>query len=156
MEGRTSHRHTDLLNAYQALSSPYYGWAKARLGDLRIVEWSFGRLAMSWEIGGPGDDGMLLHQGFMFGGHVASVADHVASLVTMTVLPNDGDRFRTSRLETAFFRPVKAPSMSVEARVVNVSRRLIHVEADVRNPEGKLAVRIGATQVRQIKDDGTA
>ncbi len=148
----TSDRHTELLNFYQSMESPYYQWALTHIGDLRIVEWDYGRIAMTWDIGGPGDENMILHQGFMFGGHVASAADHVASLVTMTVLPTDADRFRTSRLETKFFRPVKAPRMTIEARVLNVSRRLIHVEADVVNPERKLAVRIEASQVRQTKE----
>ncbi|MEM9262590.1 MAG: hotdog domain-containing protein, partial [Pseudomonadota bacterium] len=96
-------------------------------------------------------EGMLLHQGFMFGGHIASVADHIASLVTMTALENEDDRFRTSRLETKFFRPVKGPEMTIKASVLNVSRHLIHVEADIQNAEAKRAVRIEATQVRQKK-----
>ncbi|MEM9898171.1 MAG: PaaI family thioesterase [Pseudomonadota bacterium] len=148
---RTSARHAEILNAYREQASPYYGWAKARLGDLRISRWSFGELEMDWSIGGPGDEGMLLHQGFMFGGHIASVADHIASLVTMTVLENEDDRFRTSRLETKFFRPVKGPEMTIKASVLNVSRHLIHVEADIQNAEAKRAVRIEATQVRQKK-----
>ncbi|MEO1014138.1 MAG: PaaI family thioesterase [Pseudomonadota bacterium] len=149
---KASDRHTELLNLYQSMESPYYQWARTHIGDLRIVEWSYGRMSMTWDIGGPGDENMILHQGFMFGGHVASAADHIASLVTMSVLPTNDDRFRTSRLETKFFRPVKAPRMAVEARVLNVSRRLIHVEADLVNPEGKLAVRIEASQVRQTKE----
>ncbi|MBI1393660.1 MAG: hypothetical protein GC152_13050 [Alphaproteobacteria bacterium] len=152
--GRTSDRHTELLEAYRSLASPYYGWAKANIGDLRILDWGYGRLAMSWAIGGDADARMILHQGFMFGGHVASAADHIASLVTMTVLPTNEDRFRTSRLETKFFRPVKSPSATIDAQVINVSRRLIHIEADILNAEGKLAVRVEATQVRQTASGG--
>ena len=85
----------------------------------------------------------------MFGGHVASVADHVAGLVTMTVLDDSADRFRTSHLETNYFRPIMKPSARIEARVVNASKTLAHVEADFFKAEEKLAVRMSAVQVRR-------
>jgi acyl-coenzyme A thioesterase PaaI-like protein len=87
--------------------------------------------------------------GVMFGGHVASVADHVAGLVSMSVLAESTERFRTSRLETNFFRPVMKSLIRIEARIVNLSKSLIHAEADFLTPEDKLAVRINAAQVRR-------
>lgn len=146
MTGATSQRHTDILNGYKAGGSRFNEWAAAKLGDLKLVAWSFGRISMVWEI----DDRFVMPDGVMFGGHVASVADHVAGLATMTVLEDNAERFRTSRLEANYFRPVMAPQVKIEGRVVNASKTLIHVEADFLNPEAKLAVRIAAVQVRRV------
>ncbi len=142
----TSPRHTEILNGYQAMG-PWYGWAKERLGDLRLTAWSYGKASMIWEI----DDRMLMGDGVMFGGHVASVSDQVAALVTMSALTSADDRFRTSRLETNFFRPVMKPRLTIEARATNVSSTLIHAEADYFNADGKLAVRMHAVQSRRKK-----
>ncbi|GAB4528081.1 MAG: hypothetical protein Kow00133_16930 [Amphiplicatus sp.] len=145
MTGATSERHTDILNGYKSGESRFREWAKSALGDIRLVDWSWGRLSMRWEI----DERFIMPDGVMFGGHVAAVADHVAGLVTMTVLADSRERFRTSRLETNFFRPIMQPFATIEARVLNASRNLIHAEADFLNAEGKLAVRIAAVQVRR-------
>ncbi len=141
----TSERHTDILNGYKAGRSRFNEWANEKLGDIRLVSWEWGRIALHWEI----DDRFVMPDGVMFGGHVASVADHVAGLTAMTVLDDSADRFRTSKLETSYFRPVTKPSVSIEGRVVNVSKTLIHVEADFWTPEKKRAARIAAVQVRR-------
>ena len=145
MSRRTSERHAGILNAYQAMDGPFYRWAADKIGDIRITHWEYGRVSMEWLI----DDRMVMPDGVMFGGHVASAADHFVGLVSMSVLEESDERFRTSRLETSFFRPVKRPRVAVEARITNVSRTLIHAEADVFTPEGKPAVRISAVQVRR-------
>lgn len=145
----TSERHTDILNGYKAGGSRFNEWAREKLGELNLTSWSWGRLSMVWEIDGR----FVMPDGVMFGGHVASVADHVAGLLTMTVLEDNAERFRTSRLETSFFRPVMAPLVKIEGRVVNASKTLIHVEADFLTPEDKLAVRIAAIQVRRQSRD---
>ena len=141
----TSARHTDILNGYKSGGSRFNEWSAKTLGDLKLVSWSWGRLSMLWTI----DDSWVMPDGVMFGGHVASVADHVAGLISMTVLDDAADRFRTAHLETNYFRPVMKPSATIEARVVNVSKTLITVEADFLNAEAKLAVRMGAVQVRR-------
>lgn len=139
------------MNAYKAGGSRFDQWARAQLGGLSLVDWSWGRIAMTWEI----DDRYIMPDGVMFGGFVACVGDHLAGLTTMTVLEAKDDRFRTARLETTFFRPMMKPRARIEGRVVNASKSLIHVEADIFNAEEKLAVRIAATQMRRkeaIKD----
>lgn len=141
----TSERHTDILNGYKAGGSRFNEWAREKLGELKLTAWSWGRLSMLWEIDGR----FVMPDGVMFGGHVASVADHVAGLLAMTVLEDNAERFRTSKLETSFFRPVMAPLVKIEGRLVNASKTLIHVEADFLTPEDKLAVRIAAVQVRR-------
>lgn len=141
----TSPRHTEILNGYQAGASRFNDWSREALGDLRLISWVFGRINMVWHI----DDRFIMPDGVMFGGHIAAVADHVAGLTTMSALDDSADRFRTSRLETNFFRPIMKPIARIEGRAVNVSKTLIHAEADFFNAEEKLAVRISATQVRR-------
>ena len=142
---KTSGRHTQILDGYKAGGSRFNEWAEKHLGTFRLIQWEWGRLSMLWEI----DDRFLMPDGMMFGGHVAAVADHVAGLAAMTVLEADDDRFRTSRLETTFFRPLTKPRATIEARVVNASKSLIHVEADFLNAEDKLAARIAAVQAKR-------
>ncbi|MEZ5894696.1 MAG: hotdog domain-containing protein, partial [Parvularculaceae bacterium] len=112
---QTSERHTDILNGYKAGDSRFNHWAREKLGELILTEWSFGAIKMRWEI----DDRFVMPDGVMFGGHIASVADHVAGLVTMTVLGDNRERFRTSKLETNYFRPLMMPLATINGRVVN-------------------------------------
>ncbi|MAW80063.1 MAG: hypothetical protein CMI63_07475 [Parvularcula sp.] len=142
----TSERHTDILNGYKAGGSRFNDWAQEKLGHFVLTDWSWGRIAMRWDI----DDRFIMPDGVMFGGHVASVADHVAGLTAMTVLTDNRERFRTSRLETNYFRPLTAPLARIEGRVTNASASLIHVEADFLNGDEKLAARIYAVQVRRM------
>ncbi len=143
-EEKTSDRHTEILNRYKAGQSSFNAWMRDRLGDLKMTDWGWGRISMDWAI----DDRFIMPDGFMFGGHISSVADHVAGLTAMTVLRDDKERFRTSRLETNFFRPLMQPSARIEGRVTNASRALIHVEADFLNAGDKIAARIYAVQMR--------
>ncbi|WDI30332.1 PaaI family thioesterase [Hyphococcus flavus] len=142
----TSERHTDILNGYKSGGSRFNEWSREMLGDFTLLKWGWGALSMRWDI----DDRFIMPDGVMFGGHIASVADHVAGLVAMTVLTDSKERFRTSRLETNYFRPLTAPVAMIEAKVTNASKTLIHVEADFVNGDEKLAVRINAVQVRRM------
>ena len=143
---QTSERHTDILNGYKAGGSRFNEWSREKLGEFTLTEWSWGRIKMRWDI----DDRFVMPDGVMFGGHLASVADHVAGLTAMTVLADNRERFRTSRLETNYFRPLTMPLAMIEGRVTNASSTLIHVEADFVNGEEKLAARIYAVQVRRM------
>lgn len=143
---QTSERHTDILNGYKAGGSRFNEWAEEKLGTLILEHWEWGAIKMRWEI----DDRFLMPDGVMFGGHIASVADHVAGLAAMTVLGDNRERFRTSRLETNYFRPLTAPRAVIDGRIANASKNLIHVEADLYNADDKLAVRINAVQVRRM------
>jgi len=145
MTAKTSERHAGILDGYKSGDSRFNKWCEEKLGTIRLTHWEWGRLSMVWEI----DERFLMPDGVMFGGHIASVADHVAGLAAMTVLEANEDRFRTSRLETNYFRPLTKPKAMIEARVVNASKSLIHVEADFTNAAGKLAVRIAAAQVKR-------
>lgn len=146
----TSARHREILDGYKAGRSRFVDWARAGLGDIALLDWSWGRLSMLWTL----DDRFVMPDGVVFGGHVAAVADHIAGLAAMTVLAASEERIRTSRLETTFFRPVMKPTVAIEGRVVNASKTLIHVEADFLNAAGKLAARIDAVQVRRLAEGG--
>lgn len=143
---KTSERHTDILNGYKDGGSRFNDWAEEKLGLLSLTGWAWGEVAMRWDI----DERFVMPDGVMFGGHIASVADHVAGLAAMTVLTDSRERFRTSRLETNYFRPLTMPLATIEGRVANASKTLIHVEADFLNADEKLAVRINAVQVRRM------
>ncbi len=142
----TSERHTDILNGYKDGGSRFNHWAEEKLGSIVLLSWEWGEINMRWDI----DDRFVMPDGVMFGGHIASVADHVAGLTAMTVLRDSKERFRTSRLETNYFRPVTMPLATIIGRVTNASKTLIHVEADFFNEQDKLAVRIHAAQVRRM------
>ncbi|MEO1137171.1 MAG: PaaI family thioesterase [Pseudomonadota bacterium] len=146
MSRKTSERHTDILNGYKSGGSRFNDWAREKLGEFILNDWDWGRIDMRWEI----DDRFVMPDGVMFGGHIASVADHVAGLTAMTVLTDSKERFRTSRLETNYFRPLTMPLAHIEGRVTNASKTLIHVEADFVNADEKLAVRMNAVQVRRM------
>ncbi len=145
MTDRTSERHAGILDGYKRGDTPFNSWAEKNLGLVRLTDWAWGRASMIWEI----DDRFVMPDGVMFGGHIAAVADHVVGLATMTVLEASTDRFRTSRLETNYFRPLVRPRATIEARVVNASKNLVHVEADFFNTEAKLAVRVAAVQMKR-------
>jgi len=146
MTRTTSERHTDILNGYKAGDSRFNHWAEEKLGALALTDWEWGAIQMRWDI----DERFVMPDGVMFGGHIASVADHIAGLTTMTVLTQDKERFRTSRLETNYFRPLTMPLAMIEGRVTNAAKTLIHVEADFYNADEKLAVRVNAVQVRRM------
>ncbi len=146
MTRTTSDRHTDILNGYKAGGSRFSEWAEEHLGSFMLTHWEWGEVQLQWDI----DDRFVMPDGVMFGGHIASVADHVVGLAAMTVLTQDIERFRTSRLETNYFRPLTMPLATIEARVTNASKTLIHVEADFHNADEKLAVRVAAVQVRRM------
>jgi len=146
MTRTTSERHSDILNGYKAGGSRFNDWAEEKLGAFILTDWQWGATTIRWEI----DDRFVMPDGVMFGGHIASVADHVAGLTAMTVLTVNEERFRTSRLETNYFRPLMMPLAVIEGRVTNASKSLIHVEADFYNADEKLAVRVNAVQVRRM------
>jgi len=143
----TSPRHAEIIDSLVNRSGPYYDWEQKRFPGFRLLEWSYGLVRFEWAVG----DDWLNPDDTMFGGHVASSADHVASVTAMSALTDEAERFRTSRLSVDMFRPVTRPRVEIEGRALNVSKQLIHIEADYRTPEGKLAARMTALQVLRIR-----
>jgi len=146
MEKRTSDRHAKILGDYLEDDSHYRGWTKANLGDIEMIDWSWGFVNLVWNM----DDRLIMPDGVVFGGHIASVGDHLVSLGAMTVLTQNKERFRTAKLEVNFFRPLTKCNAEINVNVINASKNLIHVEADIFNVHNKLAARINAVQMRRM------
>ncbi|MEL6507352.1 MAG: PaaI family thioesterase [Pseudomonadota bacterium] len=141
----TSARHTAILNSYRDGESAFGDWVKENLGDITLTRWSWGEVHLRWIL----TKNFIMPDGVMFGGHIAAVADHFVALGAMSVLTHDNERFRTSRLETNFFRPLKEPYADIAVRVTNASKTLIHLEAQFINEAGQLAAMAQAVQVRR-------
>jgi len=144
----TSRRHTQMLN--RLLEGPPPFKPVAILGGGSLSDWGEGWVKARWPI----NTDFRLPDGSMFGGYIAALADHTLAPAAFSVLEDDDDRFRTANLQTNFFRPLTGEWMDLEARVVNVSRRLIHVEGDFLNEDGKVAARCTAVQSRRRAEGG--
>lgn len=141
-----SKRHRALLDSYRDGTSIMQGWTREKLGNIILRHWQWGSASLVWDI----DDRYIMPDGVVFGGHIAAVADHLVALGAMTVLGDSRERFRTSRLEVNFFRPLTKCQVDIAVSVTNASKSLIHVQADISTPEQKLAARIQAVQVRRM------
>ncbi|MEL6112517.1 MAG: PaaI family thioesterase [Pseudomonadota bacterium] len=142
---QTSARHTGILDSYRNGDSAFGTWVKDNLGEITLTRWAWGEADLRWIL----TERFIMPDGVMFGGHITAVADHFVALGAMTVLTDNGERFRTSRLEMNFFRPLKVPYADIHVRVTNASRTLIHLEASFTNEAGQLAALAHAVQVRQ-------
>ena len=141
---KTSERHSAMLDGYHQGGTKFNAWVEDHLGGLALERWEYGAVELRWTF----DQHQIMPDGVLFGGHIAAVADHIAALATMSALTQDEERFRTSRLETDFFRPLMGEGADVRAIVTNASRRLIHVTGEVFDKEGRLAVQFRALQAR--------
>ena len=144
MAQTTAERQVKLLNAYQAGEQWAVEWARSAIGRFDILSWSWGEVRLRW----TPDEKQLLPDGIMFGGHIAAVADHAGFFGAATVLTEDDEWFRTTRLETNYFRPLTADETEIAVRVTNSAKSLIHVEADILTSDNKLAVRAYIIQQR--------
>lgn len=100
-------------------------------GSLR---WEPGRITRRWTVGTWAHN----PDGTVFGGLIAALADQVTSFAAFTILGDD-EASRTASLQVDYFRPVIGPHVTVEARIVNRSRRLIHTETEIVRADGKVA-----------------
>ncbi len=77
--------------------------------------------------------------GFMQGGMVAAAIDNTIGPLSMLVASPSV----TTQLNTTFIRPIGQTEEFIEitAQVVEITRRHLHIQADVRNAAGKLCVK---------------
>jgi uncharacterized protein (TIGR00369 family) len=105
--------------------------------QLRLIDgYEPGRAWYDWEI----DRRLLNSRGYLFGGHIAALADDMACYAALTVLPVGWSAI-TSDLRVSFFRPVHPDdgTLHMQGRVVNQSRSACHVECELtRTSDGKL------------------
>jgi uncharacterized protein (TIGR00369 family) len=86
------------------------------------------------------DRRLLNSRGFLFGGHIAALADDICCHTAMTSLP-DGSSAVTQDLRVSYFRPCSPEDglLRMEGRVVNQSRNNSYVECELtRKSDGKL------------------
>lgn len=105
--------------------------------DLWLKELGNGHVTYVWPNAGERD----ISTGRAFGGWVAGLSDHIVSICMFSAL-KDGEAFTTQDLQVKLFRPVLHGDITITANVVNRSRTTGYVEAEWRNPDGKLAVKV--------------
>ena len=83
--------------------------------------------------------------GILHGGALMTLADSAGGLCAYLNLP-DGATTATVESQTNFLRPVPAGSVEAVARPVNVGRRLILVQTELRDGDGRLVALTTQTQ----------
>lgn len=107
-----------------------------RLGEGLVgsLEWKPGRISRRWTLG----PWACNPDGTVFGGLIAALADQSTSFAAFTILGDD-EASRTASLQVDYFRPVVGAYVTVDARIVNRSRRLVHTETEIVRADGKVA-----------------
>jgi len=103
-------------------------------GVVGSLRWEPGVVRRRWNIGPWAHN----PDGTVFGGLIAALADQATSFAAFTILGDD-EASRTASLQIDYFRPVVGTHVTLEARVVNRSRRLIHTETEIMRDDGKIA-----------------
>jgi len=128
------------LNAIQEPGVPNLPKGIRSLGirpDLWLKEIGNGHVTYVWPNSGERD----ISEGRAFGGWVAGFSDHIVSICMFSAL-RDAEHFTTQDLQVKLFRPVMHGDVTITAKVVNRSRTTGYVEAEWRNANGKLAVKV--------------
>lgn len=103
--------------------------------------WGEGWIRKTWT---PSPD-LENADGSMFGGYLASLADQALAFAAMTVV-SDTQAYRTINLQLNFVRVTRLVPLSIEAKVVAVTRQLITVRAEFRREDGQLVAEAAAQQ----------
>lgn len=103
-----------------------------------IDDWGDGWIRKSW----PLKPDFLHPDGTLFGGYIAALFDQAFALATMTVI-GDAEAYRTTQLNVCFISLSRSEPLTIEAKVVARSRRLITLEGKMLGEGG--AVRSIAT-----------
>ena len=91
--------------------------------------------------------------GFLHGGVVASLSDHVMGLALLSMLPDD-EAFTTIELKVNYLRGVKADTtLRAVGKVLKAGRTIAVVESDVFDAAGELVGRVVSTCLR-VKPGG--
>lgn len=81
-------------------------------------------------------DELSQQNGFFHGGVVGTLADNVAAMAAVTMLPK-GQSCLTAEYKINFLRPAVGDRLTAEARVIKPGRSLSIVEADVYAHKGE-------------------
>ena len=116
--------------------------------DLWLKEIGNGHVTYVWPNTGERD----ISEGRAFGGWVAGFSDHIVSICMFSAL-KEGEHFTTQDLQVKLFRPVMHGEVTIRAEVKNRSRTTGYVEAEWRNADGKLAVKVLAWKaIRSVEE----
>jgi len=112
-----------------------------------IDDWGPGWIHKTW-ISKP----EFLHpDGTMFGGYISALFDQAFALATMTVI-NDDETYRTSHLNVSFLSLSRHENVTLDARVVSRSRRLITLSGTMLGQDGKVRSIATAQQITKLSD----
>jgi uncharacterized protein (TIGR00369 family) len=132
---------SDILDASVAGSDDARHIAALRLPTLD--GWEQGRAWATWPVEG---DFLTPVVSALFGGYIASLADHLLACAVFTVLAED-ESFATGELHVHFFRPVREGILRIEASVLTRGKHSAYCEAEITDASGRLVARAGATQM---------
>lgn len=127
----------DLIVAGQATPPPVVATLKLGLLDA----WGEGWIRKRWS---PSPD-LANGDGSMFGGYLAALADQALAFAAMTVV-GEAQAYRTINLQLNFVRVTRMVPLSIEAKVVAVTRQVITVRAEFRREDGALVAEATAQQ----------
>lgn len=105
-------------------------------------DWGEGWVRKSWEPCAETQN----HDGSLFGGYIAALADQTIAFATMSVVPAEMV-FRTINLQVNFIRVVRSQSLRIEAKVVAQTRQMITVRAEFRREDGELVAEATGQQL---------
>jgi len=117
-----------------------------RLALGRLKRWGAGFIEKEWEVDPSFCTGEGTSQQALFGGYVAALADQALAFTAMTVM-DEAHYFRTVDLHVTYYDTIPSGKIEIRGRVMNRSRRLLHVEAEFIREDGTLAAKASAIQV---------
>jgi uncharacterized protein (TIGR00369 family) len=127
----------DVLVAGKAEPPPVVQTLKLGLLDA----WGEGWIRKTWQPSPELENG----DGTMFGGYLAALADQALAFATMTVV-GETQAYRTINLQLNFVRVTRMAPLTIEARVVAVTKQVITVRAEFRREDGALVAEATAQQ----------
>ena len=127
----------DQLVAGNAQPPPVVATLKLGLLDA----WGEGWIRKTWQPSPELENG----DGTMFGGYLAALADQALAFAAMTVV-GETQAYRTINLALNFVRVTRMVPLTIEARVVAVTKQVITVRAEFRREDGQLVAEATAQQ----------
>lgn len=107
-----------------------------------IDDWGEGWIRKSWS-----SQPEFMHpDGTLFGGYIAALFDQALALATMTVVQDD-ETYRTTNLNISFLSLSQSETVTLDARVVSRSRRLISLEAKMLGSNDQVRAMATAQQI---------
>ena len=107
-----------------------------------IDDWGTGWVKKTWRV----KPDLLQLDGTLFGGYIAALFDQALAFATMTVVEDD-ETYRTANLNISFMTLSRSEDLTLEAKVVHRSRRLVTVEATLSTLTGEVRSIATAQQV---------